>query len=98
MISSKILVAVPIPPRKTIVSAAPDLHETNTAFEQSASSQATLTKVLGDLFVQTIQFPGGLRLAGDIQNLRGADLEFCRQFIGSDSRVQAGIPRPLRKM
>src|SRR6185436_10307299 len=49
MVFGEVFMAVPIPARETIVSAVPNLDETNTAFKQSARNQATFPEFLGNL-------------------------------------------------
>src|SRR6185503_6719475 len=78
MISSEIVVAVPVTPRETVVSPAPGLHETNAPFEQPASDQTAPAKILSDLLIQSVELSSRFRFTRDIQYLGSAELKLGR--------------------
>ena len=61
MVLGEILVTVPIPARKPVVRAAPDLHKANAALEQPPSNQTASAHIGGVRFIQAVQ----LRVASD---------------------------------
>ena len=90
---ARVFVAVPVAAGKAVVRAAPDLNETDAAFEQSARDEAALTEILRDFLVQAVELFGRRGFAGQIQHFGRAQLHFRREFIRSDAGVQPRIAR-----
>src|SRR5207245_7462865 len=51
-----------------------------------------------DLLVEGVKPFRRRRLLGDVEHLRGAELELCRKLIRGDARLQAGIALAARLM
>src|SRR5262245_50154113 len=98
MVLGQVLVAVPVSAGQSIVRPAPNLDESNTPFQQSPRDEAALAEILGHFFVQAIKSLRRGRLAGNVQDLRSAQLEFCRKFIGRNPGIQARIARARPSM
>src|SRR5690242_4834404 len=94
MVAFDVLVRVPVPPRKTVVRAAPDLHEAHAALQKPAGDQAVAAEVLRDLLVETVEPAHRRRFAGDIEDFRSARLQARCQFVAGDAGLEAGIARP----
>ena len=58
----------------------------------SPGHEATEPELLSDFLIEAIELLGGLRFGGKVEDFGGMDLELGRHFIGSDPRVQAGVP------
>src|SRR5262245_6243964 len=58
MVSADVLVRVPVAPRESVVVAAPDLNESNAAFEQPARGEAFLREIKALFFVVDVFRPG----------------------------------------
>src|SRR3954462_8660349 len=91
MILGEIFVAVPIAARETVVSAAPDLNETNAAFEQAAGDKAARAKIFSDLLVDAVNFFGGVRFAGQIEGFGRGELQAGGHFETGNAGVETRI-------
>src|SRR5258706_15297283 len=98
MVFGQVLMAIPVAPRNSIISAAPDLDEPHAAFEEPARNEAALAEIFGGLLIQTVEFAGSLGFAGDIKHLGSAQLQFSGQLIGSNTGVQPRVARARSQM
>ena len=83
VIFREVFVAVPVAARKAVVGAAPDLHEPHAPLQQPPGDQAVGPKVLGDWFVEAVQFLRRLRLVRDIEHFGRAELQPGGQLVGA---------------
>ncbi len=93
--------AVPVAAWEAVVVAGPDLDEPDAAFQQSPSDQTLATEILGFLFrIDRVRvFPTGvfeavhlqdvLRLTGNAESFRGAELHFRSEFVRPDAGIKA---------
>src|SRR5437899_248913 len=91
MVLGEVLVRVPVATREAVVGATPNLHEADAALQQTAGQQAVAAEVLGDRYVEAIELARRRRLAGEVEDFRGAELEAGRQLVGGDAGVEPGV-------
>src|SRR5438105_2087853 len=75
-----------------VIRAAPDLHEADTALQESARQQAVAAEVLRNRIIEAIELSRRRRFSLDLQDFGRAQLESRRQFVGGDPRIEPGIP------
>jgi hypothetical protein len=92
VVAGDVLVRVPVAAREPVVGAAPDLDEPHSALQEPAGDQAVAAEVRRGRLVEPVEVPDGPRLAGDVQHLRGAELQPGRQLVRGDPRVEPRVP------
>jgi hypothetical protein len=74
------------------------LHEANSAFDQSASDQAASSVVASLVVVEPVELLGGLRFLSDIERIAGCGLHSGRKFIALHAGAQIALPRQPRQL
>ena len=82
---------VPVAAGEAVVGTGPDLDEADAAFDEAAGDEAAFGHFGGDGIVEAVKFTGGGGLAGDAEDIGGAELELGGHFVGRYAGFEAGV-------
>ena len=75
-----------------------ELHKSNSPFDQTPRDQAFASKIVGELLIKTIHFPGLAILTLQINDIRSTGLHLVGKLVRQDPRNQVRVSRMVPPM